>query len=265
MSSLLKIFKCLILLGGISSFSLEAGANYYEEHARGWHWYEMLEQAEKEKNKEKAHLSPLDEVKAIRKEMDTKRAIAILEPTEENVYEYLLLQEHWTSRSEKFSKTWQLVLTKHPELNYNLQHPTSELAKRVEKDELLYKVKEAINYVSQKYGLFYFYKSDCPYCDKFSPILSDFSKRYGLHILPISLDGKPNKFFTNFKIDNGIANKWNVSHVPALFAVSPENDQVIPIAFGLASQIELQQKFVSLYDHIKEQNHAAMLSPNNMH
>lgn len=256
--NLLKIFN-LFLAGGLLVYSLSTQAGFYDAHARGWHWYEKnAEVKEEEVEKDFSALPPLEAIKAIKIDLDTKRAKALLAPTEQNVYDYIKTQEIWANKAEQFSKTWQWVITQHPELNYNLQHPTSELAKRVAQEEKSKGVNEAITYIKEHFGLFYFYRSDCAYCEKFSPILKAFGERYQLQILAISLDGKPNSVFKTFRADNGIAQKWGVQHVPALFAISPEDEQVIPIAFGLISQNDLEQRFLSLAEFIKEKKHVSV-------
>ena len=197
-----------------------------------------------------------------KKEIETKRAKALLEPNEKNVYEYIKTQELWTDQAEKFSKTWQWVISKHPELNYSLRFPTSELAKQVKQKENSHVINMAISDIAQNYGIFYFYKSNCPYCERFSPILRTFGDRYKIKVLAISLDGKATKGFNIFKSDNGIAEKWGITQVPAIYAVSPLQDEVIPIAFGLISGSELEQRFLLFYENLKGREHATLRTVN---
>lgn len=262
--NLQKIFNQTVLGWFLLAFSMIAKAGYYDSHAKGWHWYESIENEGVEAIEEQsvAALPPLEAIKAIKKDLNIKRAKAILTPSEDNVYQYIKSQEQWTAQAEKFADMWQWVIAKYPELNYSLQHPTSELGKRVEHEQRLKSLNKAIDHIRQEYGLFYFYRSNCAYCDKFSPILKNFAKENRLTILPISMDGGPNKSFKSFKTDNGIAEKWGVTHVPALFAVSPGRDEIIPIAFGLVSQSELEQRFLALVKYSKEKASATLHTVN---
>ncbi|MCS5712875.1 conjugal transfer protein TraF [Candidatus Berkiella aquae] len=249
-----------VMLISASSF---AEAGYYESHAHGWHWYESSKEDDKGKViSELSTLSPLETIENIKNEIETKRAKALLEPNEKNVYEYIKTQELWTDQAEKFSKTWQWVIAKHPELNYSLRFPTSELAKQVKQKENSQVINMAISDIAQNYGIFYFYKSSCPYCERFSPILRTFGDRYKIKILAISLDGKATKGFNIFKSDNGIAEKWGIIQVPAIYAVSPLQDEVIPIAFGLISRSELEQRFLLFYENLKGREHATLRTVN---
>lgn len=254
-----KIFK-LITAGFLFILSGEISAGFYDSHAKGWHWYEIHEKQDEKEMGDLASLPPLKAIGMIKQDLKMKRAKAVLIPTEDNVYEYIKSQEKWATQAEHFSVVWQRVLTKHPELNYNLEHPTSELAKRIEQEERQKELKESIAFIRKEYGLFYFYRANCAYCEKFSPILVAFAKKYRLSILPISIDGQKGNVFEDYKRDNGIAEKWGVTHVPALFAVSPHNKEIIPISFGLTSQVELEQRFLMLAEHRKEKRNEAFLA-----
>src|SRR5690606_368359 len=123
----------ILFLFWIIIYATQAAGGYYDEHAYGWHWYEVnQEERKEEKKKDITSLRPIEALKKIKQEIEEKKAKAILYPTEENLYDYLKTQEHWASQAEKFSKMWQWVVNKNPELNYGLKHPTSELAKKIE-------------------------------------------------------------------------------------------------------------------------------------
>lgn len=261
-----KIFKLLALGGALLLLSGNVNAGFFDTHASGWHWYEQAEKEKKIKEeRELTSLPPLEAIGFIKQDLKIKRAKAVLDPTEENVYDYIKTQEKWATQAEHFSTMWQRVLTKYPELDYSLEHPTSELAKRIEQEKRQKHIMKAMDFIRQKYGLFYFYRSNCAFCEKFSPILLEFTKRYQLSILPISIDGEANELFKHFKRDNGISEQWGVSHVPALFAVSPQSKEIIPIAFGLISQMELEQRFLMLAEMNQEKMGEAPLAVHYQH
>jgi conjugal transfer pilus assembly protein TraF len=68
--------------------------------------------------------------------------------------------------------------------------------------------------------LFFFYRSDCPYCHAFAPTLAAFQARHGIQVVAISVDGGPLPGFPNARPDNGIATTLKVSQVPAVFSGS---------------------------------------------
>jgi conjugal transfer pilus assembly protein TraF len=244
-----------------------AASTYYNQHAIGWHWYN--EPKEKKANREKrddkkvieAELEqepsdPVAEMKAVKAKVEYALDKAILYPTTQNIGNYIKLQNEVSDRAERFSKVWQLVLLEQPGLNYALKHPTNNLARQVYSDVHYKKEEEAIKKLSKQSGLFYFYKSSCPYCQKFAPIVKNFSEQYGISIIPISLDGDPSPFlpeFPNSQIDKGQAAKLNVTVTPALFSVNPKTRKVIPIAYGLISQEDLRQRILDVATNFNEE------------
>ena len=48
--------------------------------------------------------------------------------------------------------------------------------------------------------------------------------------------------FPKAKRDNGISHKLNIQHVPALIAISPETQEILPLAYGMVSQSEIEER-----------------------
>ena len=134
----------------------------------------------------------------------------------------------------------------HPELNYSLDHPTNQVGIQIYQEEESKKKDTAIQVFKKQYGLFFFYKSTCPYCKRFAPILASFALRYGLAIIPITLDGIPLPEFPNTRNDTGQASKFHVSMTPALFAVNPYTQKAFPVAYGLTSETELRDNIYKI-------------------
>ncbi len=62
----------------------------------------------------------------------------------------------------------------------------------------------------------------------------------------ISLDGSPSDTFTNWQADNGIAKHWDVQTVPAVFAINPETNHVIPVANGFTALDEMEKRIATI-------------------
>ncbi|WP_369686146.1 conjugal transfer protein TraF [Photobacterium leiognathi] len=45
--------------------------------------------------------------------------------------------------------------------------------------------------IGDKAGIFFFFRSDCPFCHKQMPLIALLEKNFGFTIKPVSLDGKP--------------------------------------------------------------------------
>ena len=48
--------------------------------------------------------------------------------------------------------------------------------------------------------------------------------------------------FPHARRNNGIAERLQISHVPALIALHPQSGQMIPLAYGLVSESEIEER-----------------------
>jgi conjugal transfer pilus assembly protein TraF len=221
---------------------------FYGEHAQGWHWYNdpIPNPTQKESQNNQNPVLKMDAVKeAIKQSLDQ----ALLNPTPENVRQYMSLQNQWTSQAAKFSRVWQYVLLEHPELDYSLKFPTNQAARDIYIDSQKSKEDAAIHQLATHSGLFYFYRSTCPYCQRFSPILKAFSERYKITVIPITTDGIALPEFPNTRVDNGQARRFNVTEEPALFTVDPYTHKATPVSYGLLSEDELRTRILDVATH----------------
>ena len=244
----LIVFCCFL-----STVSFADRDAYYDNHDNGWHWYDdPAEEQATEILPEKTSTAPPSQVSAT-EEMNALQAVlieaknkAVLYPTEENIANYVAMQNQITNNSRDFAKGWQAMLLNHPELNFQVSHPTNQVGRQVYLDQKNVSQDEAIHEFFKDKGLYFFFRSTCPYCQKFAPILKNFADRYQITVLPISLDGIGLAEFPNFKTDQGQAKKFNVTVEPSLFVVDPKAGKAIPVAYGLMSDDALQQRIYDL-------------------
>jgi conjugal transfer pilus assembly protein TraF len=222
--------------------------DYYEQHAVGWHWYDDP----KLENSNQHTSDPVSQIKAVKQALEVALDKALVNPTQDNVKNYIALQNQMSERANQFSKTWQWVLLQNPLLDYSLSHPTNQVGREVYLDELNAQQENAIKALAQQSGLFFFYRSNCPYCQRFAPIVKEFSERYGIAVIPITTDGVALAEFPNSRIDQGQAQKFYVTVEPALFTVNPYTHQAIPVAYGLMSESDLRQRILDIATHMQE-------------
>jgi conjugal transfer pilus assembly protein TraF len=256
MSAYTPLFLFTALLYGSLAY---AGENYYYQHSTGWHWYnekviaESIKKAQKQEKEpqQQSSVDPTKEMSAVRIIVERALNKAILNPTVENVQSYLILQNKVSNQSTKFANVWQKALLEHPELNYSLGHPTNAAAKQIYLDSHNDRETQVITEFFKNRGLFFFYKTSCPYCQKFAPIVKNFASRHGISIIPITIDGRSLPEFPNSKSDIGQAAKFNINITPALFAVNPYNDKALPVAYGFISESDLRQRILDIATDFK--------------
>lgn len=245
-----------ILLYALLLFMLPGGAwgntaNFFLERERGWFWYEPIpappEKTKEPKEKHGKSTPSLREdpqavLRAYQKRLEDARALAVMDPTPENVRAYMVLQYEAMERAGRFADAWRRVVWTTPELDTTLSHPVSHVAqlakrqiKRGERDQLM-------SMVAKTDGLFFFFKESCPYCQVQAPILRNFAARYGISIIPISLDGGTLPEFPNPRRDIGWAEALGVSVTPALFMVNPRTRQIVPLGYGVLTEDEIADR-----------------------
>ena len=256
----MKSLVCLVLITLPSlAFALDE-AQWFERQAEGWFWYidpppeeEQAEEPEKEELEVTTPIpviiNPKAKLEAFQEKLENAQALAIMQPTRENVIAYLYLQKEAMDRSQVFSEVWQQVVWTTPALDHTLVRPTSPKAVHAYYDERNDNRKQAIEQLAKTHGLFYFFRESCPYCKQFSPILKSFAKRHGFHVTAISMDGGPTPGFEAFRVDNGTASRLGVQTVPAVYLVNPKSRNVQPVSFGLLGPTELEERIYSLMNN----------------
>jgi len=225
---------------------LKAESLFFKKRAEGWHWYESLRDSEVEEKQQKdasPHaLTPTQQIEAQRKDLEQKLHAAILNPTQENIVAYLLAQKALMDQSERFSNSWKQVVMTTPFLDETLIHPVDQNARPIYYAEQKKELEKRIKDLSQEYGLFFFFREGCHYCDRFAPIVKRFSEKYGWSVLAVSLDGGTLPEFPVARRDNGISKRLQITHVPALIAIHPATKELIPLAYGMVSESEIEER-----------------------
>jgi len=222
--------------------------HFFKDHERGWFWYETPPPPpEKLKEKPKAAAPSLREdpqaaLRAYQKRLEDARALAVMDPKPENVRAYMILQYEAMERAGKFADAWRRVVWSSPELDATLLYPVSSVGVQTQRHIKRMGREQAISMIAKTDGLFFFFKGSCPYCHTQAPILRNFADRYGLSIVPISMDGSTLPEFPNARLDIGWAKELGVSVTPALYMVNPRTRQIIPLGFGVLTEDEIADR-----------------------
>jgi conjugal transfer pilus assembly protein TraF len=226
---------------------------YWADRERGWFWYQL---PPPERRTPRPPPSPalaraaparpaeLIEFDDLQKRVEDLRNIAIIRPTERNIRNYLAIQAQVIDKASLFADVAQRVIWANPEFDYAVTgRPINAKALEVFDREALNAREATALALARDHAMFFFFRSDCPYCHQFGPYLKAFETKFGLTVVPISVDGGPLlPAFPNPKIDNGIARTLDVREVPALFLVEPGSGKIVPIGYGVLSESELLER-----------------------
>ena len=256
--ALLLLLTFAVMLGTDSAAAQDA-FRYWSDSWRGWHFYEapMPEEHEHPLPPSKATaIAPpaqpprapeLLEFERLQKTLEETRNIAIMRPSEANVRRYMELESQVVARASYFADVAQRVAWATPQLDPTVQgRPVNAKALEVFDQAELVDRSRAIADLGKDHVLFFFYRSDCPYCHAFAPTLAAFQARHGIQVVAISVDGGPLPSFPNARPDNGIASTLKVSQVPAVFLAQPFTAKISPIGFGVLSESQLLERIATV-------------------
>ena len=182
----------------------------------------------------------------VEKEMKRLLGVATMAPTEENVKAYALALEYIKGKAGVFSDVWRRLAWQDPELFSDGQRPTNTIGRETFNAQRDEKKLQSLAGLAKTHGLFFFFKSDCPYCHKMAPLLKLLQARHGLEIFPVSLNGKGLPEFPKFEADRGMANRYGVDRVPALFLANKSTGDVLPVSFGIVTLNEIEERIYVL-------------------
>ena len=183
------LFTCAMILNAIVSSAQDAAPRYWSDRWRGWHFYEDPAPEEpprpvllnKDASARPARAPELLEFERLQKTLEDTRNIAIMRPTEANVRRYMELEAQVVARASTFADVAQRVAWATPELDPTLQgRPVNAKALEVFEQTELVDRSRSIAELGKDHVLFFFYRSDCPYCHAFAPTLAAFQARHGL-------------------------------------------------------------------------------------
>lgn len=247
----------VVALAWASAGHTQEVPSYYADKDRGWYWKEPIPDESKPTLHEATETPPsaLVPIEAgpapftpawMRDQLPKYRDIAIANPTTENVKAYFLLQRYSMDMAERFALVAQQVVLGDPMLDENTRRPTSTFGAEVFDSVARQHRDELVKQIGATAGIWYFYKSDCPYCKAQNPIIDRLAKQYDLTILPVALDGQPmpDGMFPNFVADRGHAEQLSVTQTPTLFLVRGP-DQFVLLSEGVVAEEGLKTRIIS--------------------
>lgn len=225
---------------------------------RGFNWYPPdvpkppAKKPEPSQSKTKPkNIRQMASIEEIRKEVVRLRDQAIMYPTEKNIYAYLDANQFVMDKSSYFTDMWKRVVWQHPEIDYNVKNPNANFAQTAMKEKRTLDTEALMETLSKTHGVLFFYRGDCEFCHMQAPIAKMLRVRYGIDVLAVSIDGAKIREFPDAKRDNGISmlvsQGRGVETVPAMYLVSRDQKQVIPLGAGVLAMDEIVERIRVLY------------------
>jgi len=260
------LFPCLSMASEQKEPVIQVGTEkkdktFFEDRERGWYWNEVEPEPVEEKEEKPTPqtstsitiVSPREQLKQQGEQWEDALASAILYPSQENYQNYLAMTAQIQQQSQFFAAGIKQTTIQNPQFDYTLTSPNNPQAIIAKNEQREKQSVQVLNAVSQDSGFIFFFRSDCPFCHKFAPVLKKFSEHFGFTIIPVSLDGGGIPDFPYPKQNYDLGRKLNVSVVPALFLVQPETNKVATVGYGYSDWSELVSRVMVAAGKLLEQ------------
>ena len=226
----------------------DAVTTYWRQHREGWFWYR-----DPAPGKPRPHATTpkkpkdLSDFEALQQRLEDLKRVAVMNPSDANLLAYMRLQRLVMDKSQTFADRWQRLVWSVPDLDYAMTgRPTNAMAINVFDDQQRGRDAQTVRGLAATHGLIFVFRSDCPFCHRFAPILKRFEQEFGMTVLAVSMDGGTLPDYPDARPDNGIATRLNARSVPALYLTNPSKREIRPIGFGLMSDSELLERIATL-------------------
>lgn len=238
----MKIGVCFCLC--FLSFNLYA--DYFHTPAQGWHWNTPLPQKTHVQKYQKPtkKITATQTMQAFQQYFANVKNQAVLNPTPEHVYRYLVLQHLIAHQSTRFAEVAMDVVRENPALNYDLKNPTNSATQQVIDHQRLEAQSAIARRLAQHDGLVFVYRGKNAAASMTAKALLALSSTYHFALRAISVDHVAFRLLPHTVSDSGQARALGVKATPAIFLVSPKTHQFVLLRYGYPSQNEILDDMV---------------------
>lgn len=221
--------------------------DWHDRKCEGWAYFEDLATPESlEEKPVEPQKEPSELLEQSKKEMENSFAQAVLDPTEENIFLYLELQNRWLKRAGKVSQIWAKVVLQNPELDNSIGGlPTSSYGVKFYHRQKDLEKKEMVKRLSESHSLICFYEGKNEASKELAKVIKLFSKKHDWTVQPISVDGVMVKEFPSSSLDQGLKDLLGVDCYPSVWVVEPDGESAKPVGFGLVS-VDMIEENISI-------------------
>lgn len=290
----IMFFRFILILTIFIGFAFVPNAHASEpsvldkSETKGFYWYDRLKEAvEKEVEKDKP-LPPPETPKDtatkepkqvvinsewLKENLPKLQMIAQDNPTNENLANYYYAQRLMLDIGSRFAERTNEFFMTEPVLSEDLRRPTMASSLLTKKDDIAAAQKKVVKGINDRFGVFFFYRSDCPYCHNQSHAMHLMQKNLGLEVLGISMDGlrlnakNSDKYKHRVDRDLILSKKYNITITPTTMLVDYETGKAVPLAYGQTSYTDLVDKTLTVANAlgaIHEDEFAETQSVNNI-
>ena len=222
---------------------------FYDDTRHGWFWYEdpLPMQDAKEVKSESAKKPPrkipsLDNYSIdqlwnmypddFQELLNVLQKKAVQAPTEQNIMEYLTMQDIARRKALAYTNATMYVTQKHSEL-FNVSHvyPTAGPGVTARVTMQQNEIFQTIHRAGNNHALIFFVSPGCGFCAKQAGILAYFREKYGWQIKTVDISRNINA-----------AARFNITVTPTLLLIKKGQEKYMTVTSGVIALSELERK-----------------------
>ncbi len=155
---------------------------------------------------------------------------AVMNPSEDNVHDYYVMQDIARKKSVEFTNVAMMVWQKNPELNVLKDYPVSPVGITSRVRQQNGDIESKIHNNADNFALVYFYSSSCDYCAQQTNILKMFVDKYDWQVKKVEINESPD-----------LAARFNAETVPMIIMIHRNSEHYMPVTSGLAALNEIEE------------------------
>ena len=189
-------------------------------------------------------------VEELRLEAQKRLNVAVMDPTEENLKQYLAINTLMLEKSTGFAQRWKETLWANHGFDHTVDQPNANFAQVALKDESKQEKATVLTQLAKNSGLVILVQNGCSFCGLMAPVINRLQEETGFNVLAVTIKGGIPEEWPAAKPDNGIVKRLiNLSGsvptvTPAVFLVDRSGQQARLIASGALSLEDLKERLV---------------------
>ncbi|NGX50737.1 MAG: hypothetical protein K1060chlam2_00587 [Chlamydiae bacterium] len=227
------LIPCIIFLNVLH-------AGFYDRGLEGRYYY----QERKEETEEKEEITKenaLSQLRIFQEKFQAAKALAVMDPTYENITIYLRIQKQVVENSEKFAKIWEVILLEDAQLSDQLLNPTASFAVAARKNLAYQRIDQFIEKNKKDHLLLFVFDSTDPLSLIAAEMAKEFEEETTWKVIGVSLDGGSIPQFPSPRYSTDKGEALGVMVAPAFIVACPEKEYSEKVGFGAISISQLKE------------------------
>jgi len=237
------ILLVCLLIPAVTVMAEETGNRFYEDTKHGWFWYEdplPEEELQEEITQRKAvslNSYSIDDLWTMHPDdfqnlLDDLQKKAVQYPDEQNILEYLSMQDIARRKALAYTNVAMYITQKHSDIfNVGQVYPSARpgITARVRMQQN--EITQTIGTAGNNHALIFFVSPGCDFCEQQAQILAYFTDKYDWPIKIVD---------TRRQIQ--AASRFNITITPTLLLVKKGADKSLTVSTGVITLSELERK-----------------------